>query len=274
MRRKWHYYTNGTDEISVYEDDIPPEGFYLGRKPMSAETRARQSASAKRRPSNTKGKKLSDTARHNMSVSKKQFFTDNPEWESPTQWKQGHTPWNKGVPMRPESRAKLSNSRKGYKLNPEALAQKLEREYATKKKNNSFHTSEIEQTLKNVLFGMFGEDGIEHQYRDPRYPFNCDFYIKLLDVFIEVNYTWTHGGHPFNPNDLDDIYVLEQWQEKAKTSKYYKTAIKVWTETDAKKIQTAINNNLNYFVIYNKEDLHDFITRIQAICKEHPLSTG
>lgn len=74
MRRKWHYYTNGIDEISVYEDDIPPEGFYLGRKPMSAETRARQSASAKRRPSNTKGKKLSDTARHNMSVSKNSFL--------------------------------------------------------------------------------------------------------------------------------------------------------------------------------------------------------
>ena len=73
--------------------------------------------------------------------------------------------------------------------------------------------------------------------------------------------------------EADDIYVLEQWQEKAKTSKYYKTAIKVWTDTDPKKMQTAMNNNLNYFVIYNKEDLHDFITRIQAICKEHPIST-
>ena len=29
-----------------------------------------------------------------------------------------------------------------------------------------------------------------------RYPFACDFYISSLDLFIECNYHWTHGGKP------------------------------------------------------------------------------
>ena len=265
MRRKWHYWTNGIDnEIAVFENETPPEGYFLGRKPISAETRQKQRLSAIKRGSNNKGKKFSDTARKNMSDSKKKFFANNPEWKSPTAWKKGRTPWNKGVPMSDETKNKLSKSKLGTHLSDESRKLKNEHEYETKKRNNSFHTSKIENSLCNVLYGWFGENNVIHSYREHRYPFNCDFYIIPLDLFIELNYTWTHGGHPFDELNLNDSSKLKGWQEKAKYSTYYKQAIKVWTESDPLKIETARNNNLNYITIYNKEDLHDFIRGIQA----------
>lgn len=97
---------------------------------------------------------------------------------------------------------------------------------------------------------QYGKENVLHPYRDERYPFNCDFYIISEDLFIEYNGTWTHGGHPFDPMDLDDIYKLEQWEEKAKTSPYYKNAIYTWTDLDVRKQKIAKENNLNYIVIY------------------------
>lgn len=100
-----------------------------------------------------------------------------------------------------------------------------EKEYQTKKKNNSFNISNQENQLYNELCLVYGKDNIERQYKDSRYPYSCDFYIKTEDLFIELNASWTHGGHPFDKNNLDDIYQLECWEEKAKTSNYYKNAI-------------------------------------------------
>ena len=58
----------------------------------------------------------------------------------------------------------------------------------TKKLNHSFNSSKIEERCKKELISKYGEDNVLCQYRDNRYPFNCDFYIKSLDLFIEVNY--------------------------------------------------------------------------------------
>ena len=97
----------------------------------------------------------------------------------------------------------------------------------------------------------FSADDICRQYRDEeRYPFNCDFYIKSLDLFIELNLHWTHGGRPFDENDDECINKLAIWKEKATTSKFYTTAINVWTIRDVKKIMTAINGGLNYISVY------------------------
>lgn len=75
---------------------------------------------------------------------------------------------------------------------------------------------------------MFDKDDIIYQYSDKeRYPFNCDFYVKSKDLFIEVNYFWTHGTEPFNENNPEHIKKLNEWKEKAKTSKFYNQAIYV-----------------------------------------------
>ena len=103
----------------------------------------------------------------------------------------------------------------------------------------------------------YGEQDVIRQYQsDPRYPFACDFYIKSLDLFVELNLTWTHGGKQFVGSE-EDLAKLAIWQEKAKHSKFYENAIETWTIRDVIKIQTAAKNNLNYKVYYKEADLYD-----------------
>ena len=97
----------------------------------------------------------------------------------------------------------------------------------------------------------YDKDDIIRQYFDKdRYPYKCDFYIKSEDKFIEVHGNWTHGKHPFDENNKEDIKILELWKEKAKTSDFYKNAIYQWTDLDVRKKKTAENNNLNFEAIY------------------------
>lgn len=120
----------------------------------------------------------------------------------------------------------------------------------TKKINQSFNKSKPEDNYYEYLKTIYNEDDIIRQYKDERYPFACDFYIKSEDLFIECNYSWTHGGHLFNPDSKEDQKTLAEWQEKAKTSDFYKNAIETWTVRDTKKHETAKANNLNYEVLY------------------------
>ena len=69
-------------------------------------------------------------------------------------------------------------------------------------------------------------------------------------MYIEFNFHWTHGDHKFDPNDKNDVAKLNIWKEKSVTSKFYKSALTVWTERDPKKFEYAENNNLNYLAFY------------------------
>lgn len=124
-----------------------------------------------------------------------------------------------------------------------------EKEYITKKKNKSFNISKAEIKYKKYLEDKYGKDNVLTQYTDKRYPFNCDFYIKSKDLFIELNLHWTHGGKQFE-NSKEDQIKLAAWIEKSKTSIYYKNAIETWTIRDVVKINMAKQNNLNYIAIY------------------------
>lgn len=96
--------------------------------------------------------------------------------------------------------------------------------------------------------------------KDPRYPYHCDFYIPSKDLFIEINVYWTHGKHWFDINNEYDISTLNKWKEKAKQGLLqYKSAIHIWTELDVIKYKCAIDNKLNYIVLWNKQDLDNFI---------------
>ena len=114
----------------------------------------------------------------------------------------------------------------------------------------SWNTSKPEQRYYEFLLTKYSEDDIVRQYRDQeRYPFYCDFYIKSEDKFIECNFHWTHGGHPFDENCIEDIIALHDWQEKSKNSVYYSRACYIWTDLDPRKRQCALDNHLNYEVI-------------------------
>lgn len=126
-----------------------------------------------------------------------------------------------------------------------------EKIYKTKKKNHTFNTSKPEEIFYKKLSEKYGAQDVLRQYKDQRYPFMCDFYIKSKDLFIELNLHWTHGGHRFDKNSSKDLQKLNLWQEKAKTSNFYKSAIYVWTERDLYKLEIAKKANLNYKVIYS-----------------------
>ena len=78
----------------------------------------------------------------------------------------------------------------------------------------------------------------------------CDFYLPKYDLFIEIQGSWTHGGHPFDKNNNDDIKILHKWISK--NTKYYDNAIEVWTKRDVEKRQIAQINNLNFVEIFSK----------------------
>lgn len=129
----------------------------------------------------------------------------------------------------------------------------------TKRKNGTFNTSKSEDEFYKELKTIFNE--VERNYKSEEYPYCCDFYISELDLYIELNLHWTHGKYWFDKNNLDDIETLNKWKEKSETSKFYKNAIYVWTILDIKKREIAINNKLNYVVLWNNNDIDEFLRK-------------
>ena len=113
-----------------------------------------------------------------------------------------------------------------------------------------------------MLIEEFSAENVIRQYKEERYPWHCDFYIKSLDLFIEINGNWTHGPHPFDKNNPEDIELLELW--KSKDSKFYNCAIKTWTDRDIQKRTKAKENNLNYIEIFSTR-INEIIDIIKAI---------
>lgn len=137
----------------------------------------------------------------------------------------------------------------------------LEKQYNTKKQHKTFNVSKAEDVFYNILLKKFSKDDIFRQYSDQRYPYHCDFYIKSMDLFIELNYHWTHGGKPFKKSKAD-YQKLSLWQGKSIKSKFYRHAIDVWTRRDHKKMQTAIQHNLNYLVFYTEVEATTWLNNI------------
>lgn len=143
--------------------------------------------------------------------------------------------------------------------------------FETKIKRNNFCSSKKEELFYDLLLTKFSRDDIIRQYKEERYPFHCDFYIKSLDLFIELNLYWTHGFHRLNKNDKKDILRLERIRRNQKLitlrngkvvkNSYYQAEL-VWTVSDPLKQKIAQDNNLNYIAIYKECEIYDFIRRI------------
>ena len=122
-----------------------------------------------------------------------------------------------------------------------------EQSYQTKKKNGTVNSSKIE----NDLYKWFMDNNISiiRQYKSENYPFMCDFYLPDYDLYIEIQGTWTHGGHPYNERDKTDQKLLDMW--KNKNTKYYDNAIETWTKRDTKKRKIAKENGLNFLEVFS-----------------------
>ena len=123
------------------------------------------------------------------------------------------------------------------------------RSYKTKKQNNTFNSSSIEKQFEAYL----KENNINYktQYKSKLYPFICDFYFPDSDLYLEINAHWTHGGHPFDSTNEEDLIKLNQWKQN--NTNYYDNAIETWTVRDVLKRETAKKNNLNYIEVFSNK---------------------
>ena len=116
------------------------------------------------------------------------------------------------------------------------------------KSNKISKYSKKENEIYNYLITI--DKAIKRQYYTEEYPFHCDFYLPNFDLYIEYNGAWTHGKHPFNKDNEDDIEILNNWKIKSETSKFYKSAIETWTIRDVNKRNLAYKNKLNFIEIW------------------------
>ena len=118
-------------------------------------------------------------------------------------------------------------------------------------------SSKVEIDFYKYLINTFSFENVDPQYYDDQYPYSCDFFIPGLNLYIEIQGSWTHGKHPFNPDDKKDNEKLNYW--KSKDSEYYNNAIYTWTDLDVRKRVCVRDNHLNYLEIFSN-NIEDCIT--------------
>jgi hypothetical protein len=154
-----------------------------------------------------------------------------------------------GVPspnMREESRREVSKRMSSARVQQQSLA--------TKKRNGTLATSSSEDAVYELLCDYTNQHGmtVVRQYRDEkRYPFAVDFYIPERDLFIELNGSWSHGGHWYEVDREMDQKTVQTWLRKGKKSKYYRVALETWTKRDVRKREAARQAELNYVTLWD-----------------------
>ncbi len=133
--------------------------------------------------------------------------------------------------------------------------------------------SKLENNFLNYLKLKYESDDIITQYKSKEYPYYCDFYIKSINLYIEIQGHWTHNDHPFDINNLNDQLIMNKWRTKSLSDKYYKNALNTWTIKDVEKRNTAIQNNLNYLEIFGKTDLNKYIDIFEDYIKNKENNT-
>lgn len=103
------------------------------------------------------------------------------------------------------------------------------------------------------LVRRFGADDVFYEYgihpSDPRYPHNCDFYVKSLDLFIELNCFYTHGNHWFDPSDPNDVMRLDHLLESDNDKS--RVAADVWCRVDPTKRADAKRSGIQFLVFWD-----------------------
>lgn len=133
--------------------------------------------------------------------------------------------------------------------------------FKTMKENGTFNSSKPEKELEIELRKLFPD--LKTQYKSEEYTFVCDFYIPSLDLYIEYNGIWTHGGCFYDENNEDNRNTLEKWKQLSEHSDFYQSAIDTWTRRDLNKLNTALKNHLNYVAWFNQEQALDWINKFK-----------
>lgn len=124
--------------------------------------------------------------------------------------------------------------------------------------------SNSELKVYNLLQEIFGKNNVISQYKSKQYPYFCDIYVKPIDTYIECHFHPMHGKHKFNPENEEDINILNALTEEITNGKHIdwnRSIINCWTNIDIKKYNTAIKNNLNYICFYSIEEAFNYIDK-------------
>lgn len=182
------------------------------------------------------------TARNNIKKFGKKSYSQTDEYKNLFKDKE----W---VERRENKKSETVEARYGCKYTSQVKEFKDKR-LNTLRKNKTFNTSMPEQRCYELLKSRF-TDTINH-YKDERYPFECDLYIPSKDLFIELNFFWTHYKEPFDKNNQEHLKRLDIL--KSKNTKFYRNAIYTWTDLDVRKLKTFIDNKLNYKIFYREKE--------------------
>lgn len=141
---------------------------------------------------------------------------------------------------------------------PMQCKQIVDKMMATKLQNHTINTSATEDILYDQLCDVFGKDDVIRQYKSCRYDWNCDFYVKSCDMFIELNASFFHNRHWFDDMDFNDCAELSSFMAKAAldSNSSYFGVVQTWSVYDVRKRQDARDANLNYIVFWDN-DLRD-----------------
>lgn len=282
---KKHFYTNGEKTIKLADGDPIPDGYWKGRtfnqnswnrgltkddprmknimnnlkpfkkgqepwnKGQTKETNSslqivseKVSNAKKGKPGPNKNKPMSEEAKAKSSKTKKERYAN------------GETIiWNKGLTKETnESIKSTSEKLKGHPCWTKDWKEAKRKEYETKKRNHTMNSSKVEEDYYISLCNEYGLENVYRQYVSDKYPFPCDFYIKSIDLYIEINFAPEHYFHPYDENNEEDLSVVEKWNSKFKEtgSKRYLNMIYIFTERDPLKLKTFRENNLNFKIIY------------------------
>lgn len=108
---------------------------------------------------------------------------------------------------------------------------------------------------------------ISYKYRyfdKVNYPYECDFYLDQYNIYIELNISPFHNNHFYDNTCQDDIDKLQELMQKAKTSSWYESAVRIWLK-DVEKRDTAKKNNLNYVVLWSRQEIEFYISYLKEI---------
>ena len=132
----------------------------------------------------------------------------------------------------------------------------------TLKQHHKLVQSKSEAYIYNLLICYFKD--VICQYYSVNYPFYCDFYIPEIDTYIEYQGYYTHGGHPYDDNNIDDKIELDRLiklnnNHKTPGHNLYNTKINVWTINDVNKRNIAKQNKLNYIEFWNYDEAKNWL---------------
>lgn len=147
--------------------------------------------------------------------------------------------------------------------NKDVIKQCILNRFKNKIEINNICSSKDEQKCFEILNTRF-KTIIRQCIDKSKYPFYCDFYIKDIDAWVEFNGFMTHGDHPFDKNNKDDLIKLQYLYKmdlchKSPGDNLYNSTIYTWTVKDPIKRQIANKNKLNYFEFFTVKELQNWV---------------